>query len=589
MKFLNVVASYTSLLYIFSTQVLSKTIEVDWDITFVEANPDGLLKRRVIGVNNQFPLPRLEGTVGDTIIVNAKNSLDRPTSLHAHGLSFKNNVFSDGAVSVNNCGIPPGQNYTYTLELTEQGTYWFHSHSGGDYADGLRTPLIVHPTSETMYTKYDEDIILTLSDWYHEEAYTLGKFLTSSKNPAGYEPPPNSGMINDRDKNSFPVSKDTTYRLRLINTSTMAVFHVKVDGHEMSLIEIDGVDIKPVTLNSVELHPAQRASILITTKNSTDFNYLIHADMDPAYFDEVPDTLTMNITASLVYDQGSGQASIEDHTWDTINESELEPIIEEVYQAPDQEIVIVSDIMQLDDGAPHGLINGITYRMPKVPILLSMLTMGEDATNPLVYGPRSNAFVTGYNKTVRVVIENVHLDAHPFHLHGHKFQVVAAGEGSYVNADEIKPPSDDWNPVRRDTVLVPGEGHAVIQFVSNNPGAWPIHCHNNWHMMFGMMGVIVEAPLEAQRMIKYDPSQIESQCTLNGFKISGNAGGDTGLNLSNAPSSPTMINYGIHAKGIVAIVFCVIAALIGISSTIFFAKQLSDDTNFERRMLLQPE
>ncbi|OLY84888.1 Iron transport multicopper oxidase fio1 [Smittium mucronatum] len=589
MYFANLLQAVSTILGLASVVVRSETIELDWDIGFVQANPDGLYERRVIGVNNAFPLPRLEANMGDTLIVNAKNSLDRLTSLHGHGISFRNNVFSDGAVSVNHCGIPPGQNFTYKLELTEQGTYWFHSHSGGDYADGLRTSLVVHPPNDTKHFDYDEDIVLTLSDWYHEEAYTLGKFLTSDKNPAGYEPPPNSGIINDRPENIYNVDTDKTYRIRLINTSTMAVFHVKVDGHQMRLIEVDGTDVNAVEVESVELHPAQRMSVLITTESEAKFNYLIHADMDPDYFDEVPDGLNLNLTASLIYGENLPSAPKEEHYWDTVEDTSLVPIEEQYYQEPSQEFTLISDIMQLDDGAPHGLINGVTYRMPKVPILMTMLTTGEDAANPLVYGPRSNAFVTDFNVTIRVIIENVHLDAHPFHLHGHKFQILTAGPGSFIDSNGVNITSPDWNPVRRDVVLVPGTGHAVIQFLADNPGAWPIHCHNNWHMMFGMFAVIVEAPLQLQKTTSYDVSTYSDQCMLNGFKAEGNAGGDTGLDLKNAPDSPTLINYGIHAKGIVAIVFCTIAAFIGIASTIYFSKQLSEDTAFERRKLMQPE
>jgi FtsP/CotA-like multicopper oxidase with cupredoxin domain len=64
--------------------------------------------------------------------------------------------------------------------------------------------------------------------------------------------------------------------------------------------------------------------------------------------------------------------------------------------------------------------------------------------------------------------------AHPIHLHGHVFQVVAI----------------DGRPLRgavRDTVLVSPGGRVRIAFDADNPGRWAFHCHNLYHMETGMM------------------------------------------------------------------------------------------------------
>jgi iron transport multicopper oxidase len=38
----------------------------------------------------------------------------------------------------------------------------------GQYPDGLRGPLIVHDTEDPFVGKYDEEVILTVSDWYSD-------------------------------------------------------------------------------------------------------------------------------------------------------------------------------------------------------------------------------------------------------------------------------------------------------------------------------------------------------------------------------------------------------------------------------------
>lgn len=52
----------------------------DWNITWVTANPDGMHERPVIGINNAWPLPRLNITKGDRVVVNMNNQVCRPQS-----------------------------------------------------------------------------------------------------------------------------------------------------------------------------------------------------------------------------------------------------------------------------------------------------------------------------------------------------------------------------------------------------------------------------------------------------------------------------------------------------------------------------
>jgi FtsP/CotA-like multicopper oxidase with cupredoxin domain len=67
--------------------------------------------------------------------------------------------------------------------------------------------------------------------------------------------------------------------------------------------------------------------------------------------------------------------------------------------------------------------------------------------------------------------------AHPMHLHGHHFQVVA------INGER-------FSGAVRDTVLVPARGSVTIAFDASNPGKWALHCHNLYHMAAGMMTTV---------------------------------------------------------------------------------------------------
>jgi hypothetical protein len=58
----------------------------------------------------------------------------------------------------------------------------------GQYVDGLRAPLVLHPQTEAH--AYDDEFIVVLGDWYHHEHSTLLKHFLSIANPRGAEPIP---------------------------------------------------------------------------------------------------------------------------------------------------------------------------------------------------------------------------------------------------------------------------------------------------------------------------------------------------------------------------------------------------------------
>jgi iron transport multicopper oxidase len=94
------------------------TLTYNWDITWVEANPDNRLKRPVVGINKQWPCPTISGNIGDTVVVTINNKLgNETTSLHWHGLYQVGNNAQDGPPMVTQCPILPGQSYTYTFTV----------------------------------------------------------------------------------------------------------------------------------------------------------------------------------------------------------------------------------------------------------------------------------------------------------------------------------------------------------------------------------------------------------------------------------------------------------------------------------------
>jgi len=181
------------------------------------------------------------------------------------------------------CPIAPGKSFTYVFQADLYGTSWYHSHfsistpvyrhrpftdyeSGAQYAGGAAGAMIIYGPKNV---DYDIDLgPVILSDWYHEDYYTLVEQTMSKKGDNTPQPTSNNNLING--KMNFPCYKDVNctanagvskfaftsgkkHRLRLINMSAEAMQKFSIDGHKMTVISNDFVPLQPYDVAVVTL------------------------------------------------------------------------------------------------------------------------------------------------------------------------------------------------------------------------------------------------------------------------------------------------------------------------------------------------
>lgn len=199
--------------------------------------------------------------------------------------------------------------------------YRWHSHVTYQYTEGMFGALIIHNLPEIY--DYDEELVIMLSDWSHLSGKTNADWFLSPDS-GGNEPIPYSGLINGRGSYNcsyttlpcdpkkqspavFNVQRGKRYRVRIINTSAMAVFDFSIQGHKLNVIEVDGVDTVKVSLDWIPIAPAQRYSVIVDMNGNAD-EYTILAKMSLAMYNTaapnvnpLPGALNPIVQAKLSY------------------------------------------------------------------------------------------------------------------------------------------------------------------------------------------------------------------------------------------------------------------------------------------------
>ncbi|KAJ1940072.1 ferroxidase fet3, partial [Linderina pennispora] len=383
---------------------------------------------------------------------------------------------------VTECSIPPNGTFTYRIPMVQAGTYWIHSHYKAQTSDGLRTALIVRNPND--YYKYDEDIILPMSDWFREPANTIIKQFSSPDPNVRYKPMIPYGIIGGECLNAKVIKfvKNKTYRLRLLNIGASFEFHFSIDDHELRIIEVDGVPVKEKPTKGVMLAAGQRVSVLVRSKETADNNYLFHADMFTDLF-TMPKYNPLNFTGVLEYAPKAPLKREVNGGWKITSDLDLEPLDGEALMDPTIQVTLDAYSGVFDDQSFRHSFNNVTFILPEVPTLLTALSTGDNANKREVYGRQSNTYVLNMGDVVEITLNNHDYYTHPFHLHGHVFQIVEIGAlRSGLHRTKLARDA----PVKRDTFILRGGHYAVLRFRANNPGAWLFHCHIEYHAIRGL-------------------------------------------------------------------------------------------------------
>ncbi|KAF8551543.1 laccase [Imleria badia] len=457
-------------------------------------SPDGYNRSATV-INGVYPAPLIRAKKSDHFAIEVLNeltddSMPLETSVHFHGMFQHKSNWADGTPFVTQCPLRQQETLVQKFNATGQtGTFWYHSHYGSQACEGARGPLVIYDPEDPLKYLYDvddENTVITLSDWYHSSTVLSQVFDFA-----------NSTLING--KGRYPggpstpltvihVKEGLRYRFRIISMSCEPSFNFTIDGHRMTIIEVDGNEVEPVQVDSIPILPGQRYSVIVQADQCAD-NYWIRSlsDQPIATFDGGQSMAILRYEGAPDEDPTSDSGPYEL----SFDESSLHPLIKpgvpgipEIGKADVNLELIPSFTPQ-----GHFTFGNVTWQNPTVPVLLQILSGARQASELL---PNGSVYTLPPNKVIEISFPNIDLapgGPHPVHLHGNAFHVVRVAGSNKTNFVD---------PVRRDVVSIGNSSadNVTIRFVTDNAGPWFLHCHIEWHLNHGFAVVMAVAPNE---------------------------------------------------------------------------------------------
>ena len=504
-----------------------KVLRYDLNVTDTTVNYTGHT-RHAIAINGSIPAPTLYFTEGDTAEIYVHNSLHTTTSLHWHGLILPNQY--DGVPYLTTAPIRAGETHLYKFPIVQNGTYWYHSHSGLQEQVGMYGALIIYKRGEIPATEYT----MVLSDWTNEKPnevhrslhnatdwYAIQKGTTQDYLQAVKEGQLKTKITNEWKRMLAMDVSDVAYdrflingkledhapqfkvgdkvKLRIINAGSSSYFWLKYSGGKMNVVASDGKDVEPVIVDRMMIAVSETYDVeVVIPIDSTSFE-LVATPEDRTkqaslwlgngvkqlaspmpklkYFEGMKMMNGMTNMASNIK-MNTMQMSNQQMDMNTVMYPEITGLTKrKKHKAMADTMTMntteINNITTLD----YSMLKSATKTtLPSAPTKILKFTLTGNM-NRYVWSidnktvSETDKILIKKGENVKIILTNASMMRHPMHLHGHFFRILN-GQGDYAPLKNVI----DIMPMEVDT----------IEFAASESGNWFFHCHILYHMMSGM-------------------------------------------------------------------------------------------------------
>jgi len=306
----------TMILFFTSNINAQNVVKYELTVTDTIVNFTGK-EKRAIAVNGQIPMPTLVFTEGDTAEIHVHNQLKETTSMHWHGLFLPNK--EDGVPNLTQMPIEPNTTHIYRFPIIQNGTHWYHSHSGlqeqiGMYGNFVMLKKKSDPTFRkgiddlpsvpvvlSEWTDYNPKNVHRLlhnaSDWFaikknatqsYAEAIKAGHFKTKLTNEwkrmlamdvsdVYYDKILMNGSQNTDLKSidNKELKAGDKVRLRISNGGASSYFWLTYAGGKITVVASDGNDVEPIEVDRLMIAVSETYDIVVSIPGeNTAFEFL---------------------------------------------------------------------------------------------------------------------------------------------------------------------------------------------------------------------------------------------------------------------------------------------------------------------------
>ena len=514
----------------------------------------GNFRKMGVGYNKSQIPTILRFREGEEVTINVTNNLRESTSIHWHGLVLP--FRQDGVPGISFNGIAPGETFTYRFPIQQAGTYWFHSHSGFQEPDGAYGAIVIEPRDgERLGANRDYVVQLAdkhphpgsrimrnlkrMPDYYNRSQRTLQTLIKDSRQDGLKAALKDRGMwgrmrmmptdiedvqgytalINGRSTSQNWIGlfrPGEKIRLRIINSSAMTYFDMRIPGLKMTVVQADGNDVKPVTVDELRVAVAETYDVIIQPRENKVYSIiaesmgrtaLVRGTLSPkkGYAGAVP---RLRSKPLLTVADMSGMMGMDmgDHVMQNASGmqtmSGMEHSKMQGMNKPGMNGMENSGMNMSGNHDPfYAPGSGLTpkaynggkflsytdlraarplYRNRAASRTIELRLTGNMeryiwSINGVKYED-ADPIVLNYGERVRIRFINETMMAHPMHLHG-MWSIIDTGQGAR-------------NPIKHTVSVQPGTT-TDIEVEVDAPGQWAFHCHLSYHADGGMFRKVV--------------------------------------------------------------------------------------------------
>ncbi|MDR6157503.1 CopA family copper-resistance protein [Chryseobacterium sp. SLBN-27] len=522
-----------------------KTVRYDLYVKDTIVNFTGK-NRRAIAVNGKLQAPTLYFTEGDTAEIYLHNMLKENTGFHWHGVILPNE--QDGVPYLTTKPVKPGETHLYKFKVSQNGTYWYHSHESLQEQIGMNGILVFQKREGEPKVDYTQEIPVLLGDWSDENPMQIARrlhmantdwYAIKKNSVQSYWEAIKSGnfgtkvlnewkrmeamdvsdvfydkfLINGQPSSAYSNLKaGDKIRLRVANGGSSTYFWLNFGGGKIKVIGNDGNDVVPVEVDRLIVGVSETYDIEVTIPENKSFEFratsedrIGHASLWLGSGEKVeaPDLPRLKLFEGMKMMNGMMEMSGNMKPMNMKMGNQMMDMNEVMYpEIPESqrkmtmkhmnEMMGIKTQEENEEHSGHSMemkeeksIKRLSYNLLKSPEKTILPTENVRELKFTLEGNMNHYLWTLDNKTVTETDKILVKKGEILRITMYNNSMMRHPMHLHGHDFRLINSKGEYSPLKNVVDIMPMETN-TIEFAANQDGDWFFHCHILYHMMAGM-------------------------------------------------------------------------------------------------------